>query len=464
MDMSKRIIILVFLCFSKVLFSHTKVPSFFSENMVLQQKEEVVIWGEDLPNTSVVVVGSWGSEGAATTNEKGKWKLKIKTPEAGGPYQLTIQGSKKIRLNNVLIGEVWFCSGQSNMFMPLRGYTNEPINGSMDAILESGKRPIRLFHTTKNTHETPLQNVVGQWSISQPSTVPKFSAVAYFFAARMYDMLGVPIGIIHSSFGGSKIEAWLDETTVSQFDFIEVKEGEKAGRRIPTFLYNAMIHPFLGYTIKGMLWYQGESNRLEPKQYKEMFPAMITSWRNLWGQGDFPFYFVQLAPYKYRKKVNAGFIREAQLYTMQTVPNTGMAVTLDIGECNSVHPKEKKLIGDRLAYWALSKSYDISGIPYSGPLYKKMEKIEDDKIKLYFDFAKYGLTTFDKGLKGFEIAGEDKVFYPAEAVINRDKTISVWSNTIKNPVAVRYAFGNCITGTLFNTEGLPASSFRTDDW
>ncbi|WP_025739592.1 sialate O-acetylesterase [Aquimarina pacifica] len=468
MHLYKRVIVLVFLCFSEVLFCQLRLPSFFGDNMVLQQKDKVAIWGNDEPNTSIVVIGSWGKDASTKTDNEGKWKLKIETPEAGGPYFLTITGTKKIQFKNVLIGEVWFCSGQSNMNMPVRGYSNQPIQNSNEEILNSTNSSIRLFNVERNASLTPLTDVNGYWAVSKPSETRNFSAVAYFFAKKMNAVLDVPIGIIHSSWGGSKIQAWMDEETVSQFDFLtipdHIPEEIKKKRQSPTLVFNGMIAPIIGYTMKGVLWYQGESNRSKPKEYKKMFPAMINSWRQNWSQGDFPFYFVQIAPYEYRKKTNAAFLREAQMHTMLEVPNTGMVVTLDIGDCNSVHPKEKKAIGDRLAYWALSKDYSISGISYSGPVYEKMENTEDAKIKLFFDYAKYGLYAFDRQLTGFEVAGANKVFYPAEAIINEDKTVSVWSDAVEKPVAVRYAFGNCITGTLFNTAGLPASSFRTDDW
>lgn len=462
--MLKKIIIVVLLCSTTFIFSQTKLPSFFSNNMVLQQNEKVSIWGTDKPNIIITVIGNWGNEASVKSDNNGKWKLKIKTPYAGGPYKLTIKGTEKITLNNVLIGEVWLCSGQSNMNMPVKGYSNQPIIGSNDAILNSKNDRIRLFNPERNTSLKPLNNVSGEWNEATPKSVKDFSATAYFFGKKLEQTLNVPIGLIHTSWGGSTVETWMDKETLSEFKTIKfpTKIPEGKVQKIPTLLYNAMLHPFVGYTMKGVIWYQGESNRANSNLYKKTFPTLIKSWRQKWQQGNFPFYFVQIAPFNY-KDVNASFLREVQLQTMQNVVNTGMAVTLDIGECKNIHPSKKNTVGKRLAYWALAKDYQFSEIGYSGPIYKEM-KIIGEKIKLHFEFAENGLTSFGEDLSGFEIAGEDKIFYSATAKIQKNKTINVWANEVKKPVAVRYAFKNCVKGTLFNTEGLPASSFRTDNW
>lgn len=452
--------------FSLSVFAQTKLPSFFSNNMVLQQNKEVSIWGKDNPDVTIVVSTSWGNEADVKADENGKWKLKLQTPFAGGPYNIKVKGSEEIELNNVMIGEVWLCSGQSNMQMPLLGYGNQPILGSNEVILNSKNEQIRLFNAKHTPSLEPLDDIEGEWFNSDPSTVGGFSATAYFFALKLNSILKVPIGLIHTSWGGSIIEAWMDEEVItSQFGYIEIPTEipEKRQNQKPTLLYNGMIHPFIGYDIAGTIWYQGESNYRNGEEYKKLFPAMIKLWREKWEQPSLPFYFVQIAPYNYNYSLSA-FLREAQLYTMQTVENTGMAVTMDIGNCTNIHPAEKKLVGDRLAYWALSKTYNILGVAFSGPVYKEMEKTEDGKIQIIFDYAKYGLTSFGKELTDFTIAGEDKVFYHAKAKINKNKTLSVWSDQVQNPVAVRYGFHDCPDGSLFNTEGLPASSFRTDSW
>lgn len=457
----------VMILFTTVSFSQLQLPSFFGDNMVLQQKSMTSVWGKDVPNSTVVITGSWNERAATNTDKEGNWHVKLATPEAGGPYTLTIYGSEKIVLKNVLIGEVWICSGQSNMEMPVKGNRNQPVNGSDEAIANAKNNNIRLFNVDKKASLVPLNDVSGKWAVTKPQTVKDFSAVAYFFGKALNDSLNVPIGLISVAWGSSKVEAWMDEKTISEFKNIEIEKEiplEKP-QKSPVFIYNGMIHPLQGFTIKGFIWYQGEGNRQNAKEYANLFPAMISQWRNQWGQGDLPFYFVQIAPFGKDAKIPVGaLLRESQLKTMQKVTNTGMVVTMDIGDCEVIHPPDKKQVGERLAYWALAKSYGMDSISYSGPLYKKMIKAEKGRVILYFDHSDNGLSSFDNPLTGFEVAGMDKVFYPAIAEINDDGTVTVFSKQVKQPEAVRYGFRNCPTGTLFNTQGLPASPFRTDNW
>jgi len=449
--------------------AQTVLPSFFTDHMVLQRQTEASIWGTDDPKTGVTVRGSWGAEASAKTDRDGKWSVKLKTPEAGGPYSLTISGSNEIILNDVLIGEVWFASGQSNMEMPVKGFNNQPVTGSNEAILNGNNDQIRFFTVSRDASLEPREDVNGAWQAATPESVMEFSATAYFFGKKIQELLDVPVGLIHSSWGGSKAEAWMDEATLAEFPTLEIPTEITESTRLnhtPTLLYNAMLHPLIGYTLKGMIWYQGESNRLAPEQYKTLFPALINSWRAQWQQGSFPFYFVQIAPFRYEGDELAGsaYLREAQLHSMLHTENTGMAVTMDIGDCGCIHPAEKKKAGERLAYWALSKDYGIKGVAFSGPVYRQMETPGDGKITLSFDHAETGLYFSDLSATGFEIAGEDRVFVPAEVIVNRDRTLTVWSDQVPAPAAVRYAFKNCVGGTLYNTSGLPASSFRTDNW
>jgi len=450
--------------------TQTWLPSFFSDNMVLQQNAEVSIWGKDDPGRNIQISASWGDESLVTSGSDGFWKTKISTPEAGGPHTLTIKGSEVIVLNDVLCGEVWLCSGQSNMEMPVKGYGNQPVIGSNEAILHSGNASLRVFQIERNPSAVLLDDVKGKWHAASPATTPDFSATAYFFGELLQEMLRVPVGLIITSWGGSKVEAWMDRESLKPFPDINIPDEvpDRGANQAGTILYNGMIHPFIDYYIKGAVWYQGESNRNNASQYAKLFPAMITSWRALWNLGNFPFYFVQISPYDYgsseETKNATALLREAQLSSMQQVENTGMVVTADIGDCEGIHPADKTTVGRRLAYWALAETYGFEGIACRSPIYKSMETTEDGKVKISFDHAPNGLTSFHKPLAGFEIAGEDRFFYPAEAVINRDKTISVWSKYVPHPVAVRYAFGDCVEGTLFNTAGLPASPFRTDTW
>ncbi len=464
--MKKLVLLFLGITLSLNAFTQTWLPSFFSDNMMLQQNENVNIWGQDSPNAEIIITGSWGIKKQTRAGNDGKWEISIPTTFAGGPYSITVEGTEIIQIDNVLFGEIWLCSGQSNMEMPLKGLTNQPISESNEHILQSRNQKIRYFEVEKNTSLTPLRDVKGKWKIAEPNTAKDFSAVAYFFGKKLYDMTSLPIGLIESSWGGSSAEAWTDKETLKNFPEIEVPDEidkNMPPQRTPTLLYNAMIHPLAKYNIKGAIWYQGESNRQAPEQYKKLFPAMINLWRQAWGQGNFPFYFVQIAPFGYRDG-NAGFIREAQLYSYQHVENSGIVITLDIGDCNFIHPRQKREVGERLAYWALANNYGFDGFACSGPLYKEMEITENARINISFEFAPNGLSSFGKELTEFEIAGEDKIFHPARAVINRDRTITVWSEKVPDPVSVRYAFSNCPEASLFNIEGLPASSFRTDDW
>jgi sialate O-acetylesterase len=341
-----------------------------------------------------------------------------------------------------------------------------PVFDSNDYIAHGKNDNIRLFTVERNFSIRPVEDSAGKWVVSSPSEVAKYSAVAYAFGKYLQEILGIPIGLIHSSWGGTPIESWIDENTLkSEFNEIDFSVlTDKVGPESPGVLFNGMIYPILDYAIRGVIWYQGESNRKQPKQYSSLFPSMIQDWRKRWNIGEFPFYFVQIAPYSYRYDANtqSAFLREAQLKTMLSVQNTGMVVTMDIGDSLSNHPANKILVGKRLAYCALVKTYHMEGLSYSGPIFKVMT-INENKVILTFDYAEYGLTSFGKELQDFVIAGNDKQFHPAKAEI-KGATLVVWSDEVKVPVAVRYCWKNFAVGTLFNTAGIPASSFRTDNW
>ncbi|MCE4566717.1 sialate O-acetylesterase [Maribellus sp. CM-23] len=462
------IAIAIVLCLSPVwVMADIKLPSIFGDNMVLQQQANAAIWGEATPNKTVTVVTSWNKKSYSTkANKNGQWELAIQTPVAGGPYSLTISDGKKITLNDILIGEVWICSGQSNMQMPMKGYWNEPVDGSNKAIATSTNKAIRLFTVDMVKSLEPQADFRGEWTPCTPENVAEFSAVGYFFAEMIQQTLDVPIGIICSSWGGTRIEPWISENELKRFDWVSLPDKKEKGElspQTPTVLFNAMIAPMVGYTIQGALWYQGESNKDEPKQYEELMNGLIQDWRKAWGIGDFSFFFVQIAPFIYPGQgLNSAFLREAQLKASTATPNTGLASTMDIGESNSVHPANKKLVGERLAFLALSKTYDQKGFGYSGPVFNEM--IVDGQVaKLTFDHTGNGLTSFGKKLVNFKIAGENKHFVPAEAFIKGSEVI-LFSPKVEKPVAVRYAFEDFVVGELYNTQGLPASSFRTDDW
>ncbi len=501
---SALIVIAFLLSYYKV-FADVKLPSVISDNMVLQQNTKVALWGWADPGEKISVGNSWSKEIANTVaDEKGEWILHLKTIMYGGPYTITIKAKNSITLNNVLLGEVWLCSGQSNMEFSLekqQSWMTGVLNAEQE-IKQADFPAMRLFTVKRNTSGAPLQDLGGNWSVCSPSNVGKFSAVAYYFGKEIMKATGIPIGLIHSSWGGTPAESWTsNETLTSDTDFKPIFERfQKAiddsitGKKIyedqwvqwkndsamakqkgdtlkaapkkpaaikyyqaPSQLYNAMIHPLVPYTLKGVIWYQGEANAGRAYQYRKLFPALINSWRKEW-KNDFPFYFVQIAPYRAQNPE----IREAQLFTYKTVSKTGIVVITDAGDSADIHPRNKEIVGRRLSLWALAKDYGKKELIYSGPVYNSMQT-EGDKIRVTFDFAKYGLVATNGSLTEFTIAGTDKKVVQAQAVIEGN-TIVVWSNDVKQPVAVRFGWKNVPKAELYNKAGLPASPFRTDDW
>ena len=492
--------LLLLLTLASVTFGDVKLPSVISSNMVLQQKSKVAIWGWADPGEKVSISTSWKKTARATTGKDGKWLAKIQTPKAGGPYTVAIKGNNTITLENVLIGEVWVCSGQSNMQWSL--------NKTDDAekyIAAANFPKMRLFYVTRTVAGEPQEDCEGNWAECSPETVARFSAVAYYFGRKLYEELDVPIGLIHSSWGGTPAEAWTRKEYLEKDAVLtpilerhklkienlpnakkwfpkryekwqqQAEEAKAKGKRVPrapekpternqrdpSSLYNGMIAPLIPYGIKGAIWYQGEANVIRSWQYRKLFPTMITNWRKDWKQGNFPFYYVQLAPFNYGEERPSEELREAQFMTL-SLTNTGMAVTMDIGDPKDIHPKNKLDVGKRLALWALAKDYGKKKLVYSGPLYKS-KKIERDKIRLSFNHVGSGLISTGGELTHFTIAGSDKEFVDAKAIID-GKTIVVSSDAVKKPVAARFGWSNAAEPNLFNKEGLPASSFRTDDW
>ena len=458
------VIILFILSFQ--LKAEVKLPAIFGDHMVLQQQTDAAIWGTAKANKTVKVTTSWNKKSYSTKSDSdGNWKLKVKTPAAGGPFSITISDGTALKLNNVLIGEVWVCSGQSNMQMTMNGYQNQPVLGSNEAIATSTNKSIRLITIKREKNLEEQQDFTGEWQECNPGNVGDFSATAYFFGRMIQEALDVPVGLISSSWGGTRIEPWISENGFEEFDWVNLPDKNMEGEyspQTPTVLFNAMISPMAGFAIKGGLWYQGESNRNEPQHYEELMPGLIENWRVEWGIGDFSFYYCQIAPYNYGGGINSAFLREAQFKASTAIENIGMACLMDVGEKSNIHPADKKAAGDRLAYLALAKTYDMAGFGFSGPTLKEMT-VEGSVVKLTFDHAKYGLNTFGKELENFKVAGENQRFYPAKAFLTR-QGITLFSPSVEKPVAVRYAFDDWVVGELFNNEGLPASSFRTDDW
>ncbi|TNF39622.1 MAG: sialate O-acetylesterase [Bacteroidetes bacterium] len=443
------------------------LPSIFGDNMVLQQNSEAPLWGMANPGSTVKITSSWNNRTYTTrSGSDGSWKIKVSTPLAGGPYKIVISDGKPLTLSNVLIGEVWICSGQSNMFMPLRGFKNQPVIGSVEYIVTSANPEIRLITVPPKASLTHENDFDGKWEECNPESVSSFSATAYFFGRMLNQVLKIPVGLIQTSWGGTRIEPWMSTDGASVFDWLtipaESSGKEEISKDLPTVIFNAMINPLAGYGIKGVIWYQGEANRNEPERYKDLLAALAQDWRQKWNIGDFPFYYAQIAPFNYGTNVNSAYLREAQLQASEVIPNSGMASLTDAGEENCIHPSNKKVAGDRLAFLALSKTYGIGGFPCEGPVLEEMT-VKDNTVTLAFRNAPNGLTSYGKELSCFEVAGENRKFYPAIAYIT-GKGVSLFSPSVNKPVAVRYAFSDFVMGDLFSTEGLPASSFRTDNW
>jgi len=460
-------LVVYFAISSDIIYGEVKLPSIFGDNMVLQQQTSAAIWGYASKNTTVRVVTSWNRKSYTTRSDnEGKWKLTASTPVAGGPYEITISDGKALKLSNVMIGEVWICSGQSNMEMPMKGYMNQPVTGSNEAIATSENNSVRLFTVTRASSLVPQDDFTGSWKTCEPQNVSEFSATAYYFGLMLNRVLKVPVGLINTSWGGTRIEPWISENGFKEFDWVTLPDRNLEGKisqQLPTVLFNAMINPLVGYGIRGAIWYQGEANRNEPDKYEKLLPGLVQNWRSEWNIGDFPFYYVQIAPYDYGTSgFNSAYLREAQLKASTAIENIGMACIMDVGEKDCIHPADKEAAGDRLAYLALAKTYGKKGFAFSGPVLKEM-KVEGAVVKLTFDNAVNGLTSYGKELSCFEIAGANKRFFPAKAFIT-GSGITLFYPAVAEPVAVRYAFKDFIVGDLFNTEGLPASSFRTDEW
>jgi sialate O-acetylesterase len=484
-----------------------KPHALFSEGMVLQQGSKVPVWGT-ADDGEQVTVRCEGQEASATAKD-GRWQVRLDNLKAGGPYELTIAGKNTVTIKNVLVGEVWVCSGQSNMEWPVRA--------SADAerhIANSANPKIRLFTVPKVGAEKPLDSVKGQWKECGPDTVGSFSAVAYFFGRDVQKALDVPVGLIHTSWGGTPAEAWtrlgaleaspelkhyVEGQARARENFPKAMEKYKAdlakheeavkkakdegqqppkapaapqnpltGSHSPAALYNGMIAPLIPYALRGAIWYQGESNAGRAYEYRTLFPAMIQNWRADWKQGDFPFLFVQLAPFDPRRgsKPEVGEsawaeLREAQLLTTRKLPNTAMAVITDVGDEKDIHPKQKEPVGARLALAAQALAFGRK-LVYSGPEYDKMT-VEGNKAVLSFRHAGGGLEAKGGPLVGFTVCGADHKFVKAEAEIRDDKVV-VWSDQVAKPEAVRFGWADFPVVNLWNKDGLPASPFRTDDY
>ncbi len=448
-------------CQSSTSPAKLKLPTIIGSHMVLQQHAEAAIWGWAEPGATIIVKGSWPSlPQQTTTSQSGRWEVGLPTPEAGGPFTIEVkEAENSILLEDVLIGEVWLGSGQSNMEWPVH-----QADQADQEIAAADFPEIRIFTVEKATADTPLEDAVGEWKVCKPTTIGDFSAVAYFFGRELHQELGYPVGLIASSWGGTPIQAWTNREALSHNPVIKASLDLDAilDELKPATLYNAMIAPLVPFTLTGVIWYQGEADTYRPIAYEELLPNMIRQWRKAWGQ-EFSFYFVQIAPFAYETPLSAAALRESQRKTL-SLPRTGMAATMDIGNPDDIHPTNKQDVGKRLALWALAKDYG-KDIVFSGPLFTAMELLPPNAlnpVRLHFAHAEGGLVA-NGPLTHFELAGKDEVFYPAEAQLDANY-VYLKSEKVPRPVAARYAFSNTAESNLFNQAGLPVSPFRTDDW
>lgn len=473
--MNKRLIFTAICCLSTLfaMKAEVKLPAFFSDGMVMQQQTNANLWGTAAPSKTVKVTTGWNNKVYTTTSDtKGNWKLSVSTPVAGGPYVITFNDGQQTLLKNILMGELWLCSGQSNMEMPMKGFKNQPVeNANMD-VMHSQNANLRLFTVKRTASLLPQSDVTGNWQEATPESVREFSATAYYFGRLMQQQLNVPIGLIVTSWGGSACEAWMKPEWLRAFPDAKIPQTEadiQSKNRTPTVLYNGMLHPFIGMSMRGVIWYQGEDNYNRASTYADMFTTLINGWRSEWKQGDFPFYYCQIAPYDYGiitpkegNVINSAYLREQQAKVEHRVKNSGMAVLLDVGSEKGIHPCRKQAAGERLARLALVKTYGLKGVAAESPYYKGME-IKNDTVIVEFERAPMWINCRDKfESQHFKVAGADRVFHPAKAWIERSK-VHVKSEAVPHPVAVRYGFENYVEGDLFG-EDLPVSSFRSDDW
>lgn len=442
--------------------ANVRLPAIIGDHMVLQQNTNVKLWGWCEPFEKISINVSWDT---TTYNGKGtseaKWEIKIKTPAPGGPYTIIISAYNKIVIEDVLIGEVWDCSGQSNMEMSYSWGITQYTADADSANIKS----IRLFHIPKLSAAYPQDDTKGSWVVCNPDDMKQFSLAGYFFGKKLNDVLSVPVGLIEANWGGTPAEVWTPkDSIINNITLHKAADNLKYSDYWPvkpSATFNAMISPITNYTIAGVIWYQGEANTNSASTYTQLFTTMINSWRTAW-HIDLPFYYVQIAPFSGYDGISGALLKEAQTKTL-SVPKTGMIIIDDkVTDLKDIHPKDKKDVGERLANLVLSEVYGKTNFAHQYPMYKSMQIVKN-KVQITFSNADDGLINKGDTVKGFYIAGSDKKFLPAIAKI-KSNTVTVYNENIKDPIAVRFDFTNASVPTLFNKAGLPANLFRTDDW
>ena len=466
---------LLLLSMSAVLNAEIKLPDIISDHMVVEQRTAVKLWGWSYPNENVRIIPSWGNSADTRTDVNGLWEIVIDTPPASDQtYSITfIDLDSKVEVTDVLVGEVWLCSGQANMQMPLKGFPWQPVENSLEAIVTAGNYP-RMVNVGHHRSYELQETVDGRWLKSNPENATDFTAVGYFFARRLNEILHIPIGIINCSYGGSKLEGWLPRWKLDEYTDIDVdKEMATSdtllkGWERANVMYNAMLHPLTRYTIKGIACNQGEANVTKHRDYALRLADMVSTWRDEWKIENLPFLIVEIPAWHYGDPdgTSAALLREAQRESVKLIPNSKVISTVDLiypYEYHDIHASRKQEIGDRLAYVALASTYGVKGIPNDYPTFKSMN-VKGNIAELTFDNADGGLTPHSV-MKGFEVAGSDHKFYPANATADMDRHIvKVVCDSVDYIESIRYCFKNFTIGNIHSTNGLPLMPFRTDNW
>ncbi|MDR0962346.1 MAG: sialate O-acetylesterase [Mediterranea sp.] len=475
--MKKNILLTLLLLGAATIQAKVTLPALMGDNMVLQQQTEVRLWGQATPRSEVRVTPSWNGQTVTTrTDGEGRFLLTVATPAASyTPYSITFDDGSPLTVQNVLIGEVWLASGQSNMEMPLRGFSGCCIEGGVDDIIASvDQKGVRMFNVPRRQSFEEQTECDGNWMLPSVATAADFSATAYYFAVSASKALGIPVGIINCSYGGSAVESWINRATLENYPDIPttreaIEKIEPTWER-PLLMYNGMLKPTQNYTIRGIIWYQGETNVGRHQTYAQRLADMVALWRSEWGLGDIPFYFAEIAPYDYDSNTQhnkAAFLREAQFRAQSLIANSAMISTNDLVEPYerfNIHPRRKREVGRRLSYLALNLTYGMSQIHCFSPQYKSLT-LDGDKALIALDHLEMGICR-NYDLQGFEVAGADRRFYPADSVFIRWEVnlVEVQSARVPKPVAVRYCFKDFQVGTLIGGNELPLIPFRTDDW
>lgn len=462
-----------------------RLPHVIGDNMVLQQQTQARLWGWAEPGRTVKVSTSWSDEVvSAKAGKDGRWLVKVATPAASyNPLTVTFDDGDRLTIRNVVAGEVWVCAGQSNMEMPVKGFWQCPVDNYNQVVLDAARHPgVRSVKIPSVMAARPQDDARCEWRVCSPATVGEFSATGYFFARLVNEALHIPVGLIEANKGGSRVESWLtkenlEKHTTDPTDSVEIARKWAQSDYLRSMLWgNGTFNPILNFTVKGILYYQGCSNVGDPgDQYSQRMKLLVEQWRRQFGLGEIPFYFVQIAPYTYgdgRDGESGARLREQQFKAAQIIPNSSLVCTNDLVypyEATQIHPAQKRQVGERLAYTALSRDYGMESVLYKSSAYKDM-KVQGDAVYIHLQDNYHSDAPFED-ITGFEIAGEDRVFHPARAQHfwqpgggYWDEAIRLSSPEVRQPVAVRYCFRNFQTGNVKNAAGLPLFPFRTDNW